>query len=138
MLTLRELVNDNAESIDFKWLAGEQAADQRITNNLGRAGADLVGHLNLIHPTRVQVLGAEELAYYTNFAAPRRQHLLDELLAGGVPAILVAENLEPPGDLRDFCETNGIPLLSTHIDAAQLIDLLRIYLGKRLAPKTLM
>src|SRR5690606_23462476 len=67
MLTLQELVADNADSINFKWVAGEQAAGQPISNNLGRPGADLVGHLNLIHPSRVQVLGAEELAYYNNF-----------------------------------------------------------------------
>ena len=138
MLTLQELVADNAERINFKWIAGEQAAAQAITNNLGRAGADLVGHLNLIHPSRVQVLGAEELAYYTNFDAQRRLRLLEELQAGGVPAILIAEGLQAPDGLRDFCEANAIPLLGTHIDAAQLIDLLRIYLGKRLAPKTLM
>lgn len=138
MLTLQELVADNADSINFKWVAGEQAASQPISNNLGRPGADLVGHLNLIHPSRVQVLGAEELAYYNNFDAQRRQHLLDELRSGGVPAILIAEGLPAPDGLRSFCETNGIPLLATHIDAAQLIDLLRIYLGKRLAPKTLM
>jgi HPr kinase/phosphorylase len=138
MLTLQELVADNADSINFKWVAGEQAAGQPISNNLGRPGADLVGHLNLIHPSRVQVLGAEELAYYNNFDAQRRQHLLDELRSGGVPAILIAEGLPAPDGLRSFCETNGIPLLATHIDAAQLIDLLRIYLGKRLAPKTLM
>ena len=138
MLTLQELITDNASNIKFVWVAGEQAADQAITNNLGRAGADLVGHLNLIHPSRVQVLGAEELAYLNNFDAQRRTNLLEELRAGGVPAIFVAEGLQAPSDLRQFCGTNGIPLLSTTVDAAQLIDMLRIYLGKRLAPKTLM
>ena len=138
MLTLQELVADNADSINFTWVAGEQAAGQPLTNNLGRAGADLVGHLNLIHPSRVQVFGAEELAYYTNFDPQRRLHLLEELRAGGVPAMLMAEGLQAPPGLRDYCENNGIPLLATYIDAAQLIDLLRIYLGKRLAPKTLM
>ena len=138
MLTLQELVRDNANDINFVWLAGEQSADQTITNKTGRASADLVGHLNLIHPSRIQVIGAEELAYYTNFDASRRLHLLEELQAGGVPAILVAEGLEAPDGMRAFCESNRIPLLSTHVDAAQLIDLLRIYLGKRLAPKTLM
>ena len=138
MLTLQELITDNASNIKFVWVAGEQAAAQAITNNLGRAGADLVGHLNLIHPSRVQVLGAEELAYLNNFDAMRRTNLLEELRAGGVPAIFVAEGLQAPDDLQAFCETNGIPLLSTRVDAAQLIDMLRIYLGKRLAPKTLM
>ena len=138
MLTLQELVRDNTNDVNFIWLAGEQSADQTLSNKTGRASADLVGHLNLIHPSRIQVVGAEELAYYTNFDASRRQHLLEELQAGGVPAILIAEGLSAPEGMRSFCESNQIPLLSTHIDAAQLIDLLRIYLGKRLAPKTLM
>jgi HPr kinase/phosphorylase len=138
MLTLQELIADNAENIKFTWLAGERAADQPVSNNMGRSGADLVGHLNLIHPSRVQVLGAEELAYFKNFDGERQRHLLEELQAGGVPAILVAEGLTAPDGLRSFCERNDIPLLCTHVDAAQLIDLLRIYLGKRLAPKTLM
>lgn len=138
MLTLQELVRDNASAINFIWLAGEQSAEQNLTNKLGRASADLVGHLNLTHPSRIQVLGAEELAYYTHFDTQRRLRLLEELQAGGVPAIMVAEGLEAPDAMRAFCEANNIPLLSTHIDAAQLIDLMRIYLGKRLAPKTLM
>lgn len=138
MLTLQELVADNVDSVNFTWLAGEQAASQPIANHPGRPGADLVGHLNLIHPSRIQVFGAEEFAYYTHFDTERRLHLLEELRAGGVPAILIAEGLQAPDGLRDYCETHGIPLLATHIDAAQLIDLLRIYLGKRLAPKTLM
>ncbi len=100
------------------------------------AGADLVGHLNLIHPSRIQVFGKEELLYYTRFEPKRRIHHLEDLVAGGVPAILMADNLDAPDDLRDFCNAQQIPLLSTSVEAAKLIDLLRIYLGKRLAPRT--
>ncbi len=135
MLTIQELVSDNADKIPFTWIAGLSAA-HRLIPDLGMSGADLVGHLNLIHPSRIQVFGAEELSYYTRFEIKRRVHHLEDLVAGGVPAILLAENMPAPDDLREFCEQQQIPLLSTTIDAAQLIDLLRIYLGKRLAPKT--
>src|SRR5690606_39813692 len=56
----------------------------------GGAAADLVGHLNLIHPGRIQVFGAEEMSYYLRLDPRRRQHHLDELVAGGVPAIFLA------------------------------------------------
>lgn len=135
MLTIQELVSDNADKIPFTWVAG-QAAAHRLVRDEGMSGADLVGHLNLIHPARIQVFGTEELSYYTRFDVRRRVHHLEDLVAGGVPAMLIAENMPTPDDLRDFCEQQQIPLLSTSIDAAQLIDLLRIYLGKRLAPKT--
>src|SRR3546814_16800459 len=61
---------------------------------------------------------------------------MDELLIGGVPAILLADGLSPPQDLIDQCDQHQVPLLSTPVAAAQLIDLLRIYLGKKLAPTT--
>ncbi|HEY9281488.1 MAG TPA: HPr kinase/phosphorylase, partial [Eoetvoesiella sp.] len=137
MLTIQELVADNASQISFTWVAGLGSA-QRAIPDLGGSGADLVGHLNLIHPARIQVFGKEELSYYTRFETKRRIHHLEDLVAGGVPAILIAENLSPPDDLREFCNTQQVPLLTADIDAAQLIDLLRIYLGKRLASKTIM
>src|SRR5690606_34598573 len=137
MLTIQELVSDNADKIPFTWVGGLGAA-HRLIPDRGRSGADLVGHLNLIHPSRIQGFGTAELSYYTRFETRRRVHHLEDLVAGGVPAILIAEGMPVPDDLRDFCNEQQIPLLSTSIDAAQLIDLLRIYLGKRLAPKTTM
>ena len=135
MLTVKDLVEDNREDINFVWLAGEAAADRVIPDN-GMAAADLIGHLNLIHPSRIQVFGQEEMAYYSRFDLRRRVHHLEELLAGGVPALMVADGLSPTDDLIENCERNHVPLLSTTMHTADLIDLLRIYLGRRLAHKT--
>jgi HPr kinase/phosphorylase len=135
MLNVQELISDNADKIPFTWAAGLGAAD-RVIPDMGMSAADLVGHLNLIHPSRIQVFGVEELSYYTRFDVKRRLHHLEDLVAGGVPAMIIAGNMPAPADLRQFCDEQQIPLLTTPIDAAQAIDLLRIYLGKRLAPKT--
>jgi len=135
MLTVQDLVLDTTEDIPFTWVAGQTAADRLIPDN-GAAAADLIGHLNLIHPSRIQVFGTQEMDYYTRFDSKRRVHHLDELLAGGVPAILIADGLPPTDDLIEGCERNHIPLLTTPVPAAELIDLLRIYLGRRLAPTT--
>src|SRR5690606_34634271 len=129
-------IRDNTEKIPFSWIAGRDGAEQRLISDTGGAAADLVGHLNLIHPGRIQVFGAEEMSYYLRLDPRRRQHHLDELVAGGVPAIFLAADTRAPDDLRDYCQKTGIPLLATPTDAALLIDLLRIYLGKRMAPKT--
>ncbi len=137
MLTVQDLVNDHAGKHGFTWIAGRDAETRQIPD-IGVAAADLIGHLNLIHPSRIQVFGAEELAYYTRVDPKRRLHQLEDLVTGGVPAILIAESKEAPDDLRDFCETQQIPLLSTPLGAAELIDMLRVYLGKRLAPRTTM
>jgi HPr kinase/phosphorylase len=135
MLTVQDLVDDNVEDIAFSWVAGQSAADRLIPDN-GMAAADLIGHLNLIHPSRIQVFGREEMDYYKRFDTRRRVHHLEELLAGGVPAILIADNLSATEDLIHHCENSHVPLLSTTVPAAELIDLLRIYLSRRLAPTT--
>lgn len=133
MLAVQELVQDNADDIAFEWLAGKSGANRLIPNN-GLSAADLVGHLNLIHPARIQVFGREEAAYYKRFDIKRRLHHVEELSTGGVPAILVAEGLEAPADLVSFCEEHQLPLLGTPVPTAQVIELLRIYLAKRFAP----
>lgn len=135
MLTVQDLVDDNTDDIPFTWIAGQSAADRLIPDN-GMAAADLIGHLNLIHPSRIQVFGREEMAYYNRLEVKRRLRQVDELLAGAVPAILIADGLLATEDLIEHCELNHVPLLNTTKPAAELIDLLRIYLGRRLAPTT--
>jgi len=74
--------------------------------------------------------------YYKRIETRRRAHHIEELLTGGVPAILIADGLPSSADLTERCEKHHVPLLMTNIAAAELIDLLRIYLGRRLAPTT--
>lgn len=137
MLSIHDLVTDNQARLNFQWLASENAA-KHIELDHGVASADLIGHLNLIHPRRIQVLGVEEVNYYFKFEASRRQYYLTELVEGGVPAMIVAGTSQAPADLIDLCQQLNIPLLNTQHDAAELIDVLRVYLAKRLAPTTLM
>ncbi|MCD8504091.1 MAG: HPr(Ser) kinase/phosphatase [Burkholderiaceae bacterium] len=134
MLVVRELVDDNTDDVAFEWLAGH-AGNARPLPDDGRAAADLIGHLNLIHPARIQVFGHEELAYYKRFDPKRRIHHIEELASGGVPAIILAHGLETPEDLVEVCERTSVPLLRTGVSAAETIDRLRIYLSKRFAPK---
>lgn len=137
MLSIHELVADNQARLDFQWLAGEQAA-RHIELDHGVASADLIGHLNLIHPRRIQVLGVEEINYYHKFDKSKRQYYFSELIEGGVPALIVASTTQAPVELIAHCQARNIPLLNTQYDAAELIDVLRVYLTKRLAPSTLM
>lgn len=137
MLTIQELVTENAEKIPFEWVAGKNLEQKVIATN-GAFGAELVGHLNLIHPARIQVFGHQELSYYQRFEMSRRKRHLKELISGGVPALIMADDTTVPAELIPFCNKHQIPLLTTSHSAAQTIDLLRIYLGKRLAPKTTM
>lgn len=137
MLSIYELVTHHQDRLGFQWLAGEQAAHNKHIDP-GMAAADLIGHLNLIHPRRIQVLGTEEISYYHQSLHHKRHCYLHELVEGGVPALIVAGTSQAPQQLITQCQQLNIPLLNTQQDAAELIDVLRVYLTKRLAPTMLM
>jgi len=59
MLTFESLFEDNGTALDLRWI-GEPTAGQRVLPDASGSSvqaAELVGHLNLIHPKRIHVLG---------------------------------------------------------------------------------
>ena len=97
--------------------------------------ADLVGHLNLIHPTRLQVLGAAELAWAQRQANEKVAHHLNEILSAHPPAIIVADGCEIPNILHGICEAHDVALCTARHPSASVIDQLRLYLSRELAEK---
>ena len=131
-LTIQKIYDDNRDIMQLGWFAGFAGADKQITGDAA-SSADQVGHLNLIHPGRIQVLGHQELAYYNRLSNASRANLIRELVAGGPPALIVAQGLESPPPFLTTCDDNNIPLFSTPYPSAQAIDYLRVYLSKKLA-----
>lgn len=136
-LTVQKIYEDNRDSLQLGWFAGFSGGDKQITGDATSA-ADQVGHLNLIHPGRIQVLGHQELAYYHRLASQSRNNLIKELVAGKPPALIVAQGLEAPTSFLTTCDDQNIPLFSTPLPAAQVIDYLRVYLSKKLAQRITM
>jgi HPr kinase/phosphorylase len=136
-LSIQQLFEDNREVLQLGWFAGFPGGERMISGDATSA-ADHVGHLNLIHPARIQVFGHQEIAYYTKLSAASREHQTNELVSGKPPAFIIAEGLETPPNLISLCDEQSIPLFSTPLPAAHVIDYLRIYLSKRLAQRTTM
>jgi HPr kinase/phosphorylase len=138
MVTLQSLYDDNRESLGLTWIAGRSSADLALPEptTFDVAAADLIGHLNLIHPKRIHLLGGPEVDYVDRLDAGRRAHFARELIGGGPLGMIIAEGKSVPADLLAVVEQAGLPVFATPAPAAQVIDLLRIYLTRALAPHT--
>ena len=134
MATLENLIVENAQRLQLQLVDGELGVSRRLDDH-AIAAADMVGHLNIIHPNRIQVLGLPELEYYKRLRTVQREHLTEELFAGGTPAVIIAEGLEVPDALRARCRAHQTALLTTPLNAARVIDGLRVYLTKILSQK---
>ncbi len=135
MLDIKEFFNTYNELLKLKWLLCEKSCSSKISGS-SIESADLVGHLNLIHPYRIQVFGKPEINYFNEMEKKRRDYLTAELFSANPPAIIIADNQSPPKDIHDVCKRNNVALLTTNQSAATIIELLRIQIGKKLAPRT--
>ena len=97
--------------------------------------ADLVGHLNLIHPTRLQILGTAELAWAQRQSNEKVARHLNEILSARPPAIIVADCCEVPNIIHGICEAHDVALFTARHPSASVIDQLRLYLSRELAEK---
>jgi HPr kinase/phosphorylase len=134
---LKELIEANRNKLRFDWVAGLNGGERQLDLQCF-ASSDLVGHLNTIHPTRIQVFGRQEIEYFSRLDDDRKTNQLNKLLKSSPPAIIVAESFPPHPVLVAACNNANIPLLTTPLPAAEIIDFLRVYINKWLAPSSMM
>jgi len=104
-----------------------------IVNQDDASPADIVGHLNLIHLDRIQVVGAPEIAWATRRRAEGKSDHIRDIVAARPPAIIVADGCDAGDEFLAGCAASGTPLFSTPQSAAVVIDALRLYMSRQLA-----
>jgi HPr kinase/phosphorylase len=127
-----QLFEYHRERLQLLRVSGNLDAPIRV-NQLHASPADLVGHLNLIHPDRLQVIGAPEINWATKQHTVRVSRHMEEIIAAHPPAVIVADGCPIPAPVREACEKSGTALFSTPQSAAIVIDLLRLWLSRQLA-----
>ena len=136
-ITVAGLYTERRDTLGLYLLAGEIPSDREIGGDSDEP-ADLVGHLNLIHPGRIHVLGAPEMAYVNKLAPGPREALMRDLLAGRPPAIVLAESLPAPAFLCEVADEAGLTLFGSTESAARVIESLRSLLARTNAAHTVM
>lgn len=132
--SVAQLFEANRSLLQLRHAAGRLdtylvAADSRIW------AADLVGHLNLIHPSRLQIIGEAELDWARNQSAERLHRYLGDILGAPPPGVIVADDCEIPEVLRRACDEAGVPVMASPLESARVIDVLRGYLSRKLAER---
>jgi HPr kinase/phosphorylase len=133
--SVARLYEDNRERLELGWPTEPVGGEAPLEREPPDAAA-LVGHLNLIHPNRIQVLGRFEDAHFGAAPARERGALVDRLFARRPAAILFADGLQPLPDVFERARAADIAVLTTRMPSAIAVDRLRRYLAKALAETT--
>lgn len=134
-LIVAQLFERNRERLHLTWIGGSLNRPIAV-NRADVSPADLIGHLNLIHPDRVQVLGSPEILWYKRHNRDgdgKGKHHFAQIISARPPAVIVADDCDVLEEIKSACEANDTPLFTTPLPTAQVIDSLRVYVSRRLA-----
>ncbi len=132
-----ELYEQFAERLGLNWVCGKSEAGRRELKPTGfQARPSLVGFLNLIHSTRIQVIGREEFDWLEALDSRARWESIARIMDARPAAIIVANGLEVADDLQQLARESNTPLLTSTQPDWELVEFLDYQIARRLASRT--
>jgi HPr kinase/phosphorylase len=133
-VTVDELVRDAARQLDLQWVAGRNGGQRKLSSEtIQRPTLALIGHMNFVHPNRVQVLGCAEMDFLRGLSARAQAEAIGHLFSTELAAIVVANGEAVPAELMDAANRTETPLLTSPQASPILMVHLGHYLTQRLA-----
>jgi len=139
LLTAGSVFLHYEQRLGLEWMAGQVGADRALFPDSGfGASSDvttgaLAGHMNLVYPYRIQVLGRVEYEYLSRLGKNSHADAL-KLLFGARPVMVIVSDGEVVGrELVELANESGTPLFQSSLSAAQLITFLQYALSEAVA-----
>ena len=134
MLTVRSLL-DEGSGLRLVLLAGESGLGRRLTiHRIQKPGLALAGFVRQVHPERVQVLGATEIAYLGTLSEADARRSVDGFVALNPACVIVTKGLDVPAVMLEAADRSGVPVLRTPMVSSAAIDAIQKHLELQLAP----
>ncbi|MGL4232730.1 MAG: HPr(Ser) kinase/phosphatase [Casimicrobium sp.] len=134
---ITKLIADNQERLGMDWVAGRDGGTRALSRDTSQqAHVGLVGHMNFIHPFRIQVVGPAEIAYLNTLSGSEQRSTFSKLLVDEVGAILLCGIGAAPEYMIAPCNDAHVPLLTSVHPSPHVVDVLRLYLSRVLAAST--
>jgi len=137
-LTTNDLFEAQQALLKLNWVAGRSGKGRLLGPHTARfPGMALVGHLNFVHPNRVQVIGENELAYLQRLSKKERPQQVKTLFGcKSTAAVVITNNKKAAPDLIRAADSAGLPLFTSPLASPLVIDHLQYHLTRALAPRT--
>lgn len=133
-VTVRQLYDAFQRRLELHWLSppDEQTPDLHLLP-MERDSRSLIGHLNFIHPHRIQVLGKSEFSYLEQLGKNSRSDALSQLFSGETVLVVLSDGLQAPAQMKQHAADAHIPLLGASCNSNRVISDIGFYLRNLLA-----
>ena len=131
---ISRLFAENQERLDIEWVAGRDGGGRILSRDTtAQADVGLVGHMNFIHPFRVQLIGPAEMAYLNTLPLAEQEATFARLLVDELGAVFVCGVGDPPAYMHKLCDQAHVALMRSPHPSPHVVDILRLYLSRMLA-----
>ncbi len=142
-LTVSSLYDEYRARLGLTWAAGHGGAARELRGIQDAAALDRpfdsgAGHLNLIHPNRIQVLGPAEAGYLEQLHGDTRAEHLRRIFAATPACVIVSDGLPVADDLRARADAAAVALFSAPLPDYKIISHLQYYLSNALADRLIL
>jgi len=136
-ISVRQMFEETGERLALKWVAGSEGGTRLLTSDtVQKPTLALIGHLNFVHPNRVQVLGCAEMDYLRSLDEAGLNQAIGNLFSTELAAVIVANGEEVPAILLDTANRTEVPLFTSNLASPFLMNILNHYLTQVLAEST--
>ena len=137
-VSVERIFDDNQARLGLHWVAGRQGGNRVLTGEAAlKPTIGQVGHMNFIHPFRIQILGAAEVAYLARIAGSRARSRRSTGCSrwswsrSSSPTAKPCRRASPSSATR-----NHIALFTSVQPSPHLVEVFRLYLSRVLAEST--
>jgi HPr kinase/phosphorylase len=137
-ITVEELYQKNQHRVELSIVNNTASFSRKIREReLHRPGLALSGFVDVFTYWRVQIMGNTEIGYLNTLPPEERQRSIRTVLGFELPCVIITNNHQPPEELLQIANQNGITLLSTPLNTTTVTHHLSEYLETVFAEKTI-
>lgn len=139
-LTPADLFETHEERLGLTWVAGLGGADKAFRPEDTAAVrnsffATWAGYLNLIHPSRIQVLGQAEMAYLSRLDRGTYEETLQRLFSSAACCVIICDDEKVPDVFASMADDAVVPLFRTALPGFKIVSHLQHHLSNVLAER---
>jgi HPr kinase/phosphorylase len=133
-INVAELFKQTRRKLKLNWVAGANGGSKTLTSvTVSKPSLALIGHLNFVHPNRVQVLGCAEMDYLRSLPAEEATQSIENLYSTDLAAVIVANGEKVPDTLIAAADKHLTPLFTSPLRSPELMDILSHFLAQAVA-----
>lgn len=136
-ITLKELFEEQRESMQMQLLAGEEGLHRYIDHpRMQKPSLAFAGFLENLSDYRLQVIGQTELHYLATKPISIQKKAIDAVFDLHLAGVVVTRGIQPPDMILQAARRTHTPLFVSQLKSSTFMTDMLLYLSRRLAPTT--